>query len=98
MKKYNLKCKNGHSFDGYFNGICSAKRQLSHGQVTCIECGTSKVTKAELYNTVQHRSVDNTIKLPDEKVESLYALQNQGVEDILRVIDSTLTQSRSFDA
>lgn len=46
MIKYQLLCKKGHEFDGWFRNSAAFDEQADKGLVTCPECGSKKVTKA----------------------------------------------------
>lgn len=46
MIRYNLRCEQGHDFDGWFRSSEGYDSLRSAGQVTCTICGSSKVEKA----------------------------------------------------
>jgi len=46
MIRYTLKCKQGHSFDSWFQSADGFDRLLSSGMVACAVCGESTVQKA----------------------------------------------------
>ncbi|WP_455430475.1 DUF1178 family protein [Paracoccus cavernae] len=46
MIRYNLRCEQGHDFDGWFRSSEGYDSQRAAGQVTCTICGSSKVEKA----------------------------------------------------
>lgn len=46
MIRYNLRCENGHDFDGWFRDSVGFDRLYRAGQVTCSHCGSAKVEKA----------------------------------------------------
>jgi hypothetical protein len=45
MIHYDLQCKKGHEFDGWFASSDAFDRQLKRGLVTCTHCGSDKVEK-----------------------------------------------------
>lgn len=46
MIKYNLNCKSGHSFEGWFSSSSDYDAQRIKRLVQCPECGTAKVQKS----------------------------------------------------
>ena len=46
MIRYNLECKDGHTFDGWFGSSDAFEAQAKRKLVTCPECGSHKVTKS----------------------------------------------------
>lgn len=46
MIKYDLNCKNGHGFEGWFSSSSDYDAQRVKRLVQCPECGTAKVEKA----------------------------------------------------
>lgn len=46
MIRYRLQCEKGHEFEGWFRNADTFDRQAKHKQVTCLECGSTSVTKA----------------------------------------------------
>lgn len=46
MIRYRLQCEKGHSFEGWFQGSEAFDRQVKRKQVTCVRCGSHKVSKA----------------------------------------------------
>lgn len=46
MIRYNLRCKNGHDFDGWFRSSDAFASMQSAGQVSCTQCGSSSVEKS----------------------------------------------------
>jgi len=45
MIRYDLKCSNDHSFDGWFPSAEAFEAQLAAGQVACAICGVNAVEK-----------------------------------------------------
>jgi hypothetical protein len=45
MIRYDLICKDGHEFDGWFSDSAAYDTQAKRGLVSCTHCGTSKVEK-----------------------------------------------------
>lgn len=43
---YNLRCENGHDFDGWFRSSDGFESMQAAGQVECTICGTVRVEKA----------------------------------------------------
>lgn len=46
MIHYNLRCKQDHAFDGWFNDSASFDKQAKRGLVECPTCGNTKVERA----------------------------------------------------
>jgi hypothetical protein len=46
MIAYQLQCKNGHSFEGWFKDSNAFDAQAAGGKLTCPTCNTKKVAKA----------------------------------------------------
>ena len=45
MIRYDLECKDGHQFDGWFRDSEAFDKLVEAGQVTCTVCGSSEVHK-----------------------------------------------------
>jgi hypothetical protein len=46
MIHYNLRCKQDHAFDGWFNDSASFDKQAKRGLVECPTCGNTRVERA----------------------------------------------------
>lgn len=46
MIRYNLRCDNGHDFDGWFRDSAGFESLQRAGQVVCTHCGSARVEKA----------------------------------------------------
>ncbi|HEX9466299.1 MAG TPA: DUF1178 family protein [Alphaproteobacteria bacterium] len=46
MIVFDLKCRNGHQFEAWFNSASNFERLRKGGHVACAICGTSRVEKA----------------------------------------------------
>ncbi len=46
MIVYNLRCKNGHEFEGWFRDIASYDSQSGDGSLSCPSCNSRRVEKA----------------------------------------------------
>ena len=46
MIVYNLRCKNGHEFEGWFRDSVAFDHQSSDGKLVCPSCNSRKVEKA----------------------------------------------------
>jgi len=98
MKKYDLTCENGHSFQGHFGGICSAKQQLSNGWVECIECHTNKVYKTQVSKSIHLKITHKNIELESALNVTRFRLNDKRFDEILRVVKTALPPPKSFDA
>jgi len=45
MIRYDLKCKNDHSFESWFQSARAFDRLKAAGMITCVECGSTDVSK-----------------------------------------------------
>ncbi len=52
MIRYSLTCNDGHSFDSWFQSAAGFDALRAAGQVTCISCGSTDVSKALMSPTV----------------------------------------------
>ena len=48
MIVFDLKCRNGHQFEAWFNSASNFERLRKGGHVSCAVCGSSKVDKAPM--------------------------------------------------
>ena len=48
MIVYDLKCRRGHVFEGWFAGSAAFERQARAGSVRCPQCGSPRVAKAPM--------------------------------------------------
>ena len=46
MIHYQLRCEQGHEFDGWFNGSSGFEAQAERGLIECPSCGATKVRRA----------------------------------------------------
>lgn len=46
MIRYDLKCRNGHSFDAWFGSSSGFDTQRAAGRIACTVCGSTDVDKA----------------------------------------------------
>jgi hypothetical protein len=85
MIHYDLICKHGHPFDGWFSNSAAYDEQRNTGGVVCPQCGTAEVDKqimapsiprksnrkSEARNQVFSGSADPRMKLLVEKMREL---------------------------
>lgn len=45
MIRYDLICADGHEFDGWFSDSSAFDKQARKGQVSCIQCGSTRIEK-----------------------------------------------------
>ena len=53
---YNLRCKNGHEFEGWFRDSSAYEVQAEEGKLLCPTCNSRKVEKAIMAPAVSTRS------------------------------------------
>ena len=46
MIAYQLQCRNGHAFEGWFQDSAAFDKQATDGTLTCPNCSSRKVEKA----------------------------------------------------
>ncbi len=63
MISFTLRCSNGHRFDSWFASNAAFDGLLAAGHVTCIDCGTTKVSKAMMAPAV------TTVRTPQPRTE-----------------------------
>src|ERR1700712_3273798 len=55
MIHYQLRCRQSHGFDGWFNDSASFEKQAKHGLIECPECGDTSVERALMAPAVAKR-------------------------------------------
>lgn len=55
MIHYQLRCDEGHEFDGWFNGSAGFEKQAKLGLLECPECGTAGVERALMTPSVPRK-------------------------------------------
>ena len=68
MIRYQLRCDQGHEFEGWFKSAEAFDAQIAAGQVTCGFCGSSAVEKALMAPSVPRRG-----DAPDSREDSMIA-------------------------
>ncbi len=56
MIRYDLICKDGHTFDGWFRDSAAFDMQAAQSQVACTVCGTSDVSKQIMAPSIPMKS------------------------------------------
>lgn len=110
MIVYDLRCDNGHRFEGWFGSSTDFAEQNQHGLVSCPDCGSAQVSKAPMSPAVPAKSNANVVehverqpvsnrKLPPEvtsALEQLAKAQAKALEKSKWVGDSFAETSRSM--
>ncbi len=66
MIAYDLKCLNGHQFEGWFDGAKAFEKQQKKGLVTCPVCGSAEVERLfSPFGIARHRHNDAPAELPN---------------------------------
>ena len=55
MIHYNLRCDDGHAFDGWFNSSASFDKQAKRGLLECPQCGSARVDRALMTPSVPRK-------------------------------------------
>ena len=63
MIHYNLRCADGHSFDGWFNSSAGFDKQAKRGLLECPQCGSVKVNRALMTPSLARKG-RSTAELP----------------------------------
>ena len=81
MVIYDLNCKAGHQFEGWFNDPKDYPWQIKHGQLSCPVCGSTEIRKLPTASHIKtgsgQASANSTQKtLTDKQRATLNALEN----------------------
>lgn len=94
MIKYNLRCTNAHSFEGWFRSSEAFERQCRRGLVQCTQCGSTGVERAPMAPAIVksgHRSagpppappqLGDTIAHPTEVLRAMKRYVMANSEDV----------------
>jgi hypothetical protein len=89
MIRYRLQCKKGHQFEAWFKSSAAFDRQLKQGQISCADCGSSKVTKAIMAPAVSSRTKGSDVVVanrqaaaPADKQAELLSLLRRVREEV----------------
>lgn len=69
MIAYDLKCINGHTFEGWFEDANSYEKQKKEGLLACPVCNHSDVTKIFSTFTIGGGEVAPASKIPDTQID-----------------------------
>jgi len=82
MIRYSLTCKDGHSFDSWFQSADAFDTLAARSLVTCTHCGATDVAKALMAPSVR---TDNTPALaavtPESDIETKLAEMRRQIEE-----------------
>ena len=102
MIQYSLKCENDHSFDSWFASADAYDKLADNGMVSCVVCGSSKVTKAIMaprVRTTKGKDEPSAPALPTEKsaAEPAVAEMRTQVEENSEYVGTNFaTEARSM--
>ena len=77
MIHYQLRCADGHEFEGWFKGSDSFETQARHGLLSCPRCGTTEVNRGLMAPAVRTRPVRPAEKARASKEAPAAALPDQ---------------------
>ena len=77
MIHYQLRCADGHEFEGWFKGSDSFETQARHGLLSCPRCGTTEVNRGLMAPAVRTRPVRPAEKPRASKEAPAAALPDQ---------------------
>ena len=96
MIRYALRCENAHVFDAWFKGIEAFDTQLAAKQISCPDCGTTRIEKTLMTPGVPAKSSGEKSVGPREffnHVREYRAKVLAGTEDVGRAFP---TQAREM--
>lgn len=101
MIRYALTCKNGHSFDSWFQSAEAFDTLLARGLVACVECGDTEVRKSLMAPNVAVSEAKPPAPAPqapppDDKAAALAALKRKVEENADYVGDKFATEARAM--
>ena len=64
MIHYDLVCDRGHEFDGWFASSDAYDKQVLHGRVECMHCGSTKIEKQLMAPGIPSKSNRRTDVVP----------------------------------
>ncbi|MFB2532709.1 DUF1178 family protein [Paracoccus sp. p4-l81] len=73
MIRYQLRCHQGHLFDGWYPSAAGYDRLAAAGQVVCPDCGSAQVDKALMAPSV---AADRPLSTPGTAEAALKALRD----------------------
>tara|TARA_Y100000592_G_scaffold101068_1_gene185134 strand:- start:93 stop:506 length:414 start_codon:yes stop_codon:yes gene_type:complete len=82
MIKYQLRCKCGHEFEGWFPDSTQYKKQKNKGMIQCPMCDSTAVDKAIMAPNVK---TSKSKKVPDD-----YMVMGESAEVILRRLNKKI--------
>ncbi len=92
MKVLNLRCANGHGFEGWFASDDEYMSQNGRGLIECplcADCIISRTPTAPRLNLSSQREPAASVPAPAPVPEAAMPLQTQWVEAVRRMLDST---------
>jgi hypothetical protein len=66
MIHYQLRCAQGHEFDGWFRNSAAFDSQAAQGQLECPECGDLHVTRALMAPALPRKSNSRAVTAPQQ--------------------------------
>ncbi len=66
MIHYQLRCPEGHEFDGWFSGSSAFDKQIENAEVICPVCGNTNISKALMAPNILLAHQPGPAKLSDE--------------------------------
>lgn len=81
MIKYALKCKDGHSFDSWFQSSEAFDKLKDNGMLACAVCGSEDVAKAIMAPRVKSDDEDKPLSSPASTAEQYLSELRQKVEE-----------------
>ena len=95
MIRYDLICKDGHSFDGWFKDSEAFDKLVKAGQVTCTVCGSIKVDKQLMAPGIPAKS-NKYEPTNQQMVAGLKSAQQQKLSEAVRQLRQHVTENADY--
>ena len=94
MIRYDLVCKSGHEFDGWFGSSEAFDKQQKAGLVDCPVCGTSNVSKALMAPGIPAKS--NTKSDTPQPVHNVPAPAQAELVEMIRKVREHVAENSEY--
>ena len=91
MIRYDLVCKKGHEFDGWFRDSDTYDKQAKRGLVSCTHCGTAKIQKQIMAPGIPSKSnkkSENAVRMTAGPVDPRAAAMMQMMRDYRKHVET----------
>lgn len=95
MIRYDLVCKDGHSFDGWFKDSGAYDKLVKAGQVACTVCGSTKVEKQLMAPGIPARS-NKYEPTNQQMVAGLKSAERKKLTEAVRQLRKHVTENADY--